>query len=55
MMLAKFRCLKCNHIWKSNPGPTQCPVCNHLYIKWLNYEEMRNERNNNLGKDKECY
>ena len=39
-MLAEFLCLKCNFKWKSNPGPIQCPKCNHLYVKWLNYKEM---------------
>ena len=38
--LADFKCLKCNYRWKSEPGPTQCPICGHLYIKWLNFESM---------------
>jgi len=42
-MLAKFMCLKCFYKWEDNPGPTQCPSCNHLYVKWLNYEEMRKQ------------
>lgn len=46
-MLAKFKCLKCLLWWKSKPGPTQCPVCGHLYVKWENYEEMRKEWNKN--------
>lgn len=41
IMLAKFLCLKCSYIWESNPCPTQCPKCNHLYVKWVNYEKMR--------------
>jgi Zn finger protein HypA/HybF involved in hydrogenase expression len=40
-MLAEFKCMKCKFKWSSNPGPTQCPMCNHLYVEWLNYEEMR--------------
>jgi rRNA maturation endonuclease Nob1 len=40
-MKAKHRCLRCFHYWESQPGPTQCPICGHLYVKWLNYEEMR--------------
>lgn len=40
-MLAKHKCLKCGCKWDSRPGPTQCPLCNHLYIKWVNYDEMR--------------
>jgi len=40
-MKAKFKCLKCGVEWESGPGPTQCFHCGHLYVKWLNYEEMR--------------
>jgi len=40
-MLANFKCLKCGCEWECNPVPTQCPKCFHLYIRWLNYEEMR--------------
>jgi len=40
-MKAKHRCLKCFYYWESQPGPTQCPICGHLYVKWENYEEMR--------------
>ncbi len=41
--LAEFICLKCKYRWKSDPGPTQCPKCNHDYVKWVNYELMRKE------------
>lgn len=44
-MLAKFKCLKCDCHWEYYPGPTQCPRCAHLYVKWINYEEMRKEWN----------
>jgi rubrerythrin len=36
-MLAEYECLKCGFLYESFPGPTQCPRCNHLYIKWHNY------------------
>ena len=41
-MLAKHRCLKCLYEWESKHGPKYaiCPKCGHLYVKWLNYEEM---------------
>jgi len=42
-MLAEFQCLKCGCQWRNVPGPTQCPNCNHLYVKWVNYEEMKKE------------
>lgn len=38
---AEFRCLKCGFEWTSEPGPTSCFKCNHLYVKWVNYEEWR--------------
>ena len=45
MTLAKNLCLKCKYEWEDRPGPhTKCPVCGHLYVKWLNYEEMFPER-----------
>ncbi len=33
--------MKCNFEWKGPTGPTQCPICGHLYVKWTNFEEMR--------------
>ena len=38
--VSKFKCLKCGHDWKDMTGPTQCPVCGHLYVKWVNYEQL---------------
>lgn len=40
-MLSCYNCLKCGYEWTSNPGPTQCPKCKNLYVKWINYEEMQ--------------
>ena len=37
-MDAHFKCDKCSHEWDSIPGPTQCPKCHHLYVKWVNYD-----------------
>ncbi len=37
--LGEFRCLRCKHEWTEPPGPTACPKCEHLYVKWLNYEK----------------
>ena len=43
-MKAKHLCLKCGYKWESSPGPhNSCPECGHLYIEWLNYEEMKNK------------
>lgn len=40
-MKAQFQCLRCNYRWETKPGPTQCPICGYLYVKWINYEELR--------------
>lgn len=40
-MKAVFKCLKCGCRWKGEPGPTQCPMCKYLYVKWINYKKMR--------------
>lgn len=39
-MNAKYQCEKCKFKYEHKPYPTQCPKCGHLYVKWLNYEEM---------------
>lgn len=40
-MFVIYKCLKCGYEWEQLPAPTQCPKCNHLYVKWLNYEQLR--------------
>ncbi len=40
-MKAKFKCVRCAHEYEGPPGPTHCPACAHLYVKWVNYEEMK--------------
>ncbi len=49
--IADYYCLKCNHRYKDKPGPTQCPKCGHLYVKWLNYGELKKEGLINDGSD----
>lgn len=51
MKIAKFICLKCKYEWVDFPGPTQCPNCGYLYVKWINYNELRKIWN----KDKKNY
>ena len=42
-MRSKYQCQKCEHKWEeANPGPTECPKCGHLYVDWLNFQEMKN-------------
>lgn len=43
MRLAEFLCLKCHFTYKAKPGPTSCPNCGHLYIKWLNHKEIEKD------------
>ena len=38
--IAKYRCKSCHSEWEDYSGPTECPVCRHLYVDWLNYEEL---------------
>ena len=40
---AKYRCLKCGYEWEQQPQIVDCPICDHNYVKWLNYEEWRKE------------
>ena len=43
IMKAKYLCLKCNLEWEEElKGPTECPKCHFIYIKWLNYKELFN-------------
>lgn len=44
-MNARFKCLRCNYLYFSNLGPTQCPKCGNLYVKWENYTEWREKAN----------
>jgi hypothetical protein len=52
MPQAEYKCLKCNHQWLDEPGPTQCPICGHLYVKWLNYEDHWKDIDINNGTGK---
>ena len=42
-LIAKFKCLKCKHEYTGPTGPTECPKCGHLYVKWLNYNKLANQ------------
>ncbi len=39
-IIADYLCLRCRYVYQDDPGPTQCPKCGHLYIKWLNYKDL---------------
>ena len=51
--IAKFRCVKCRFEWSQDRPSCRsyttdeaakmnhpCPRCGHLYVKWLNYDEV---------------
>jgi hypothetical protein len=40
-MNAEYECQSCGFKWSGFPGPTGCPMCNHSYVKWTNYEEWK--------------
>jgi rubrerythrin len=41
--LAKYKCMKCGYEWEQMPAQVICPICNHLYVEWVNFEEWRKE------------
>jgi len=49
-MQAEYKCLKCGYEYNDGPGPTQCPQCGYDRVKWVNFEEMRNQWNKNNRK-----
>jgi len=36
---AEYTCCLCLYMYKGPPGPTTCPHCASVYVKWVNYEE----------------
>ena len=35
-----YECCKCDYRWSQpKTGPTECPICQHNYLDWINYEE----------------
>jgi hypothetical protein len=39
-LLGKFKCEKCGFKFETPQFATPCILCNHKYVKWLNYEEI---------------
>ena len=41
-MNAEYRCNGCGHAWHlAQPSQVTCPKCNHLYVKWVNFDAWR--------------
>lgn len=40
-MFAVYKCLRCGKEWEQIAAPTQCPHCDFMYVKWVNYEQLR--------------
>lgn len=43
---AHYECVRCKHKFVVAQGsghnnPKQCPKCQHLWVKWLDYEELK--------------
>ena len=44
VIIGKYKCMKCGFEYKHPVRQTQCPKCKHLYVKWLNYDELFGDR-----------
>jgi hypothetical protein len=42
---AQYCCLGCGSRFEGWAGPTECPACSHVYVKWLDYEGGANVEN----------
>lgn len=42
-IIGNFKCLKCNKEFESKIYNVTCIFCNHVYVKWLNYEECKKQ------------
>lgn len=38
---AEYECVKCGLKYNSMPGPTFCPKCGSIWVKWVNWEAWR--------------
>lgn len=36
--MAKVMCLECGYPYEEEVGPTQCPMCESVYVTWLDYK-----------------
>lgn len=42
--IAEYECLRCRHHWSEMAGPTVCPSCGHVYVRWLNFYKLSGQR-----------
>ncbi len=38
---AQYRCMKCGHEWREKRTQVECRSCGHLYVEWVNFQEVR--------------
>lgn len=38
--IAELQCLACGRAWTAKAGSANCPKCQHVYVKWVNYEAL---------------
>lgn len=40
-MAETYQCLSnvCKQVWRDYTGPVTCPICGHIYVKWVSYEQ----------------
>ena len=46
-----YRCFKCKQFFeRERPGPTECPWCGHIYVEWINSEDVLTQYRDKEGK-----
>lgn len=44
VVIAEYKCLGCEAEFSETPNSsTKCPKCGHLYVKWVNFDELRKQ------------
>ncbi len=40
---AHYRCVNCKHEWREKRTPLECQACGHLYVEWVNFNEIKEQ------------
>lgn len=40
MTIAEYHCPVCGYRFEGLSGPTTCPACSGLYVRWTNYDDL---------------